>query len=166
MGLSAICEASLAVLFLHFICFLLTKPWKLATLESVSLSFELTQFFISLALLWTVLPTLGGHMFLIFFYECQSPRSACEGCQCCNRCGIYSSFFQGGSQHFADSRRRPRPSSGQVFRQLLHCFCFFNRLLLKSHDESWLSIFAWCTFSQYFQVKVPVRVATGSRGQI
>lgn len=29
MGLSAICEASLAALFLHFIRFLLLKPWKL-----------------------------------------------------------------------------------------------------------------------------------------
>lgn len=64
-----------------------------ATLESVSL-FELTPFFsfLYLSTVWTILPTLGGRVcffFFLSFYECQSPRSACEGCQCC---GIYRSL--------------------------------------------------------------------------
>lgn len=88
MGLSAICEA----LFFHFLCFLFLRPWKLR-LNPCHCRLSSRSSFISLSLLWTVLPTLGGRMFfLFFFYECQSPSLACEGCQCCNRRGIYRSL--------------------------------------------------------------------------
>lgn len=55
VGLGAICEAW----FLHLICFLFLRPWQLR------LNLRHCRSFISLSLLWTVLPTLGGRMFFL-----------------------------------------------------------------------------------------------------